>query len=248
MLHDPCLNKGTGHTLTERERMGLRGLLPPKISSLEEQIERNMERYLDPAKSNIKMTVGNKDPSTTGITDDDLRKWSVLSDLQDRNETLFYRLLVDNFAEMARVVYTPTVGYVCRYYHKLYRRPRGMFFSTQDRGQMAAMMHNWAEDVHAIVVTDGSRILRLGDLGANGLGISIGKLDLYVAAAGFSPRAVLPIVLDVGTNNEKLLASKSYMGVRHKRITGDDYYSLVDEFMNAASTRWPKAVIQVCGD
>lgn len=248
VLHDPCLNKGTGHTLTERERMGLRGLLPPKISSLEEQIERNMERYLDPAKSNIKMTVGNKDPSTTGITDDDLRKWSVLSDLQDRNETLFYRLLVDNFAEMARVVYTPTVGYVCRYYHKLYRRPRGMFFSTQDRGQMAAMMHNWAEDVQAIVVTDGSRILGLGDLGANGLGISIGKLDLYVAAAGFSPRAVLPIVLDVGTNNEKLLASKSYMGVRHKRITGDDYYSLVDEFMNAASTRWPKAVIQVCGD
>ena len=245
VLHDPCLNKGTGHSMNERERMGLRGLLPPKISSLEEQIERNMERFRDPNKSNIKMTVGSKDPSTTGISDDDLRKWSVLTDLQDRNETLFYRLLIDNFPEMAPIVYTPTVGYVCRYYHKLYRRPRGMFLSALDRGHLRAMLHNWEEDVHAIVVTDGSRILGLGDLGANGLGISIGKLDLYVAAAGFSPRAVLPIVLDVGTNNEKLLASKSYMGVRQKRIVGDEYYSLVDEFVNAASTRWPKAVRQI---
>ena len=244
VLHDPCLNKGTGHSINERERMGLRGLLPPKISSLDEQIERNMERFLDPNKSNIKMTVGSKDPSTTGITDDDLRKWSVLTDLQDRNETLFYRLLIDNFREMAPIVYTPTVGYVCRYYHKLYRRPRGMFLSALDRGHFRAMLHNWEQDVHAIVVTDGSRILGLGDLGANGLGISIGKLDLYVAAAGFSPRSVLPIVLDVGTNNEKLLASKSYMGVRQKRIVGDEYYSLVDELVNAASTRWPKAVIQ----
>ena len=244
VLHDPCLNKGTGHTMNERERMGLRGLLPPKISSLEEQIDRNMQRFRDPAKSYVRMTVGNKDPSTTGITDDDLRKWSVLSDLQDRNETLFYKLLTDNFSEMARIVYTPTVGYVCRYLHKLYRRPRGMFFSTEDRGQMSAMMRNWTEDVKAIVVTDGSRILGLGDLGANGLGISIGKLDLYVAAAGFSPRAVLPVVLDCGTNNERLLADRSYMGVRHKRITGDEYYKFVDEFVNAASTRWPKAVIQ----
>jgi malate dehydrogenase (decarboxylating) len=244
VLHDPCLNKGTGHSLNERERLGLRGLLPPKISTLEEQMERNLQRFRDPSKSNIKLTVGNKDPSTTGITDDDLRKWQVLSDLQDRNETLFYKLLVDNFPEMSRIVYTPTVGYVCRYYHLIYKRPRGMFFSVEDRGQMSAMMHNWNEDVSAVVVTDGSRILGLGDLGANGLGISIGKLDLYVAAAGFSPRNVLPVVLDVGTNNEKLLQSRSYMGARHKRVVGDEFYSLVDEFMNAVSTRWPKAVIQ----
>ena len=132
VLHDPVFNKGTGHSLVERERLGLRGLLPPRVLTMKEQIERNMERYNSGSGSGLKID----DPETRGVTDDMLRKWTVLQELQDRNETLFYSMLVDNFVEMAPIVYTPTVGYICKNYHKLYRRPRGMFFSSADKGQM----------------------------------------------------------------------------------------------------------------
>jgi len=240
VLHDPVYNKGTGHCLVERERLGLRGLLPPRVMKMEEQIERNMQRYWSkPAGLYV------EDAGKSGVTDDMLRKWTVLQELQDRNETLFYRLLVDNFVEMAPIVYTPTVGHICKNYHKIYRRPRGMFFTSADRGEMATMMYNWpSDDVHAIVVTDGSRILGLGDLGINGLGISIGKLDLYCAAGGFDPRNVLPCVIDAGTNNKELREDPSYMGMKHPRLSGEDYYALVDEFVSAVMNRWPRAVLQ----
>eukprot|EP00889_Picochlorum_renovo_P004863 jgi/Picre1/31893/NNA_007241.t1 len=241
VLHDPVFNKGTGHSLVERERLGLRGLLPPRVLTMEEQLERNMARYLSGSGPGLVA----EDPETSGVTDDMLRKWTMLTELQDRNETLFYRLLVDNFVEMAPIVYTPTVGHVCKNYHKLYRRPRGMFFCSADKGQMSTMMYNWPSDeVSAIVVTDGSRILGLGDLGANGLGIPVGKLDLYVAAGGFDPRNVLPCVIDVGTNNKELREDTGYMGMKHPRLMGDEYFALMDEFMNAVTTRWPRAVVQ----
>jgi malate dehydrogenase (decarboxylating) len=242
VLHDPVFNKGTGHSLVERERLGLRGLLPPRVLSMEEQIERNMLRY-ESGEHGPGLKADN--PESSGVTDDMLRKWQVLQELQDRNETLFYRMLVDNFVQMAPIVYTPTVGHVCKNYHKLYRRPRGMFFSSADKGQMSTMMYNWpSDDVSAIVVTDGSRILGLGDLGANGLGIPVGKLDLYVAGGGFDPRNVLPCVIDVGTNNEELLQDPGYMGMRHPRLMGNEYYELIDEFVAAVANRWPHAVIQ----
>ncbi len=149
-----------------------------------------------------------------------------------------------NIEKMVPIVYTPTVGWLCSNYSKMFRKTRGMFFTAKDRGNFVSMMQNWPyDDVEAIVVTDGSRILGLGDLGIGGLGISIGKLDLYVAAAGFHPKKVLPVVLDVGTNNEKLLKDPSYIGLRQNRLEGDEYYELVDEFMAAAIYRWPNVLI-----
>ena len=146
---------------------------------------------------------------------------------------------------MAPILYTPTVGWACLNYHKLFRRPRGMYFSAFDRGKMSTMVHNWPhEEVDAIVVTDGSRILGLGDLGCNGLGIPVGKLDLYVAAGGFHPSRVLPCVVDVGTNNEALRADPQYLGVKQPRLVGDAYYALLDEFVQAVMLRWPHAVLQ----
>merc|ERR1719228_3056396 len=147
--------------------------------------------------------------------------------------------------EMAPIIYTPTVGWACTNFSHLYRRPRGMFFSANDKGEMASMVYNWESDqVDAVVVTDGSRILGLGDLGMGGLGISIGKLDLYVAAGGFHPRRVLPCVLDIGTNNQKLIDDPRYLGSKHPRMDGEEYYEFVDEFMAAIKLRWPRALIQ----
>lgn len=240
LLHDPVFNKGTAHPLIERERLGLRGLLPPRTLTMEQQLERTMERFLH---GDDWLTV--EDQEAGDVTPEHLRKWHLLQELQDRNETLFYRVLRDHFVEMAPVVYTPVVGHVCRNYHKLYRRPRGMYFSAADRGEMATMTWNWpADDIDAIVVTDGSRILGLGDLGANGLGIAIGKLDLYVAAGGFNPGRVLPCVVDVGTDNEALRNDPWYMGLRQPRLTGNDYYAVMDEFVEAVMGRWPDAVLQ----
>eukprot|EP00884_Botryococcus_braunii_P012100 jgi/Botrbrau1/20891/Bobra.0135s0022.1 len=146
---------------------------------------------------------------------------------------------------MAEIVYTPTVGWACVNYHRIYRRPRGMYFCAKDKGEMTSMMWNWpAMHVDAVVLTDGSRILGLGDLGLNGLGICIGKLDLYVAAAGFHPARVLPIVIDVGTDNKLLQDDPLYMGLKHPRLTGDEYFSLLDELVRAIMGRWPKAVLQ----
>merc|ERR1719427_2666230 len=152
---------------------------------------------------------------------------------------------MDNFTEMAPIIYTPTVGWACSHFSHLYRRSRGMYFCPADKGEMASMVYNWESDqVDAVVVTDGSRVLGLGDLGIGGLGISIGKLDLYVAAGGFHPKRVLPVVLDVGTNNEKLRSDPRYLGIKEHRIEGDEYFELIDEFMAAVKLRWPRALVQ----
>lgn len=240
VLHDPWYNKGTAFPVSERERLSLRGLLPPKILTVEQQEQRVMTDYWKGVE-----TVPPEEVKSGGVTSEMARRWKLLQALQDRNETLFYKVLIDHFVDMAPIVYTPTVGWVCVNYHKLYRRPRGMYFSSEDRGEMGAMVYNWPQDdVHAIVVTDGSRILGLGDLGVNGLGIPIGKLDLYCAAAGFSPGHVLPCVIDVGTNNRRLLEDPLYMGLQQPRVEGQEYYDIVDEFVRAVMARWPDAVLQ----
>ncbi|RVW27895.1 NAD-dependent malic enzyme 2, mitochondrial [Vitis vinifera] len=174
-----------------------------------------------------------------------LAKWRILNRLHDRNETLYYRVLIDNIKDFAPIIYTPTVGLVCQNYSGLFRRPRGMYFSGKDKGEMMSMIYNWpAHQVDMIVITDGSRILGLGDLGVQGIGIPIGKLDMYVAAAGINPQRILPIMLDVGTNNQRLLEDRLYLGLRQPRLEGEEYLSVVDELMEAIFTRWPKAIVQ----
>lgn len=181
----------------------------------------------------------------SGVDPDDIRKWNVLQALQDRNETLFYKILMDNFDDMAPIIYTPTVGWACSHWSHLFRRPRGLYISADDKGEMASMVYNWEhDDVDAVVVTDGSRVLGLGDLGIGGLGISIGKLDLYVAAGGFHPKRVLPCVLDIGTNNQRLIEDPRYLGLKRPRLDGSEYYEFIDEFMAAIKLRWPRALIQ----
>ncbi|XP_059456140.1 NAD-dependent malic enzyme 59 kDa isoform, mitochondrial [Corylus avellana] len=235
ILHDPWFNKDTGFPLTERDRLGLRGLLPPRVISFEQQYARFMESY----RSLEKNTRGQPDSIVS------LAKWRILNRLHDRNETLYYRVLIDNIKNFAPIIYTPTVGLVCQNYSGLFRRPRGMYFSAKDKGEMMSMIYNWpAEQVDMIVLTDGSRILGLGDLGVQGIGIPIGKLDMYVAAAGINPQRILPVMLDVGTNNQKLLEDPLYLGLRQPRLEEEEYLSIVDEFMEAVFTRWPKAIVQ----
>lgn len=169
----------------------------------------------------------------------------ILEDVHDRNETLYHRILVDHMEEMAPLIYTPTVGQACKEFGMRFRRPRGMYFAEEDRGYMASMVYNWPQhDVHVICVTDGSRILGLGDLGANGMGIPVGKLSLYCAAGGIAPHRVLPVVIDVGTDNEELLEDEFYLGVQKKRLRGPEYFQLIDEFMQAVRHRWPKVLVQ----
>ncbi|XP_057531671.1 NAD-dependent malic enzyme 59 kDa isoform, mitochondrial [Amaranthus tricolor] len=235
ILHDPWFNKDTGFPLTERDRLGLRGLLPPRIVSFEQQYARFMESY----RSLEKNTEGQPDHAVA------LAKWRILNRLHDRNETLYYRVLIDNIEDFAPIIYTPTVGLVCQNYSGLFRRPRGMYFSAKDKGEMMSMIYNWpAQSVDMIVITDGSRILGLGDLGVQGIGIPIGKLDVYVAAAGMNPQRVLPVMLDVGTSNQELLKNPLYLGLRQPRLEGEEYLAIVDEFMEAVRTRWPKAIVQ----
>ncbi|XP_059097356.1 uncharacterized protein LOC131891736 isoform X1 [Tigriopus californicus] len=244
LVSDPISNKGLAFPLSERDRLSVRGLVPPRILSIQEQERVIMDEYTrgwaaraeqEPEDEIIK----------SGVSPDNIRKWKVLQSVQDRNETLFYRILMDNFQDMAPIIYTPTVGWACSHFSQLYRRPRGMYFSHGDRGEMASMVYNWESDeVDAVVITDGSRILGLGDLGLGGLGISIGKLDLYVAAGGFHPRRVLPVVLDIGTNNQKLLNDPNYLGLKQPRIDGEEYYAIMDELMAAIKLRWPRALIQ----
>ncbi|XP_020220101.1 NAD-dependent malic enzyme 59 kDa isoform, mitochondrial [Cajanus cajan] len=235
ILHDPWFNKDTGFPLTERDRLGLRGLLPPRVISFEHQYDRFMDSY----RSLEKNTHGQSDKFVS------LAKWRILNRLHDRNETLYYRVLIDNIKEFAPIIYTPTVGLVCQNYSGLFRRPRGMYFSAKDKGEMMSMIYNWpAQEVDMIVLTDGSRILGLGDLGVQGIGIPIGKLDMYVAAAGINAQRILPVMLDVGTNNQKLLDDPLYLGVRQPRLEGEEYLSIVDEFMEAVYARWPKAIVQ----
>ena len=218
VLNDPLWNKGMAFDYSERDRLGLRGLLPPMVKSIEDQIRHVLLhlRALDGA----------------------VAKNIYLQDLHNRNETLFHRLLIDHIEEMAPLVYTPTVGTACQQFGSQYRRTRGMYFSKYDRGHFSAMVYNWPhDDVHVIVVTDGSRILGLGDLGVHGMGIPIGKLALYCAAGGLAPHRCLPVVLDVGTNNQALLESTDYLGIREKRLEGQEYFDMVDEFIQAVFGR-----------
>ncbi|KAG2236597.1 hypothetical protein BDF21DRAFT_364076 [Thamnidium elegans] len=225
IIHDPLLSKGTAFSIAERERLSIRGLVPPRCQEMDKQLLR-IKRNLDALET-------------------PLAKFVFLSALQDRNEILFYKLLINYLDELSGIIYTPTVGEACLMSHSIYRRSRGMYFSSQDRGAMSAMVHNWPHDeVDVIVVTDGSRVLGLGDLGANGMQIPIGKLSLYVAAGGIRPRSVLPVVLDVGTNNESLLNDPLYLGMGHPRLDGEDYYTFVDEWVTAVHSRWPNALIQ----
>lgn len=225
ILTSPLFSKGTAFKNGERDRLRLRGLLPARVMNIHKQKKRFLQSLRD--------------------LDSDIRKNLMLEDLHDRNETLYHRILVDHMEEMAPLIYTPTVGQACQEFGIRWRRPRGMYFTEKDRGHMASMVYNWPEkDVHVIVVTDGSRILGLGDLGANGMGIPIGKLSLYCAAGGIAPHRVLPIVLDVGTDNQTLLDSEFYLGVQKPRLRGKEYYHLIDEFMEAVRYRWPNVLVQ----
>lgn len=225
LLHDPLLNKGTSFTDIERDLLGLRGLLPPKVTTLEQQCDRVL--------SNIR-----RQPT-------DLDKYSYLVSLQERNATLFYRTVVDNLFELMPIIYTPTVGLACQKYALIFRRPQGLFISYKDRGKVAQCLRNWPnEDVRMIVVTDGERILGLGDLGACGMGIPVGKLSLYTACAGIAPTQCLPVMLDVGTNNTALRSDPLYIGVADERLRGPAYDEFIDEFVNAVQEVFPHACIQ----
>ena len=226
ILHDPVRNKGTAFSEEERDALNLRGLLPPHIHTQDEQVMRVMENLRN---------------KTT-----DLERYLDLIALQDRNEMLFYRVVIDNIQEMMPIIYTPTVGTACQQYGHIFRRPRGLFISAGDRGHVAEVLRNWPhKDVRIIVVTDGERILGLGDQGTDGMGIPIGKLALYTACAGVPPTSCLPIMLDVGTDNESLLHDPLYIGLRQKRLRGQAYDDLVEEFIGAAQETFPKVVIQL---
>jgi malate dehydrogenase (oxaloacetate-decarboxylating)(NADP+) len=225
LLHDPTLNKGTAFTDAERDALGIRGLLPPHVHTQEEQVARVLENFRR---------------KTTP-----LEKYINLNSLHDRNETLFFRLIVDNPDEMMPIIYTPTVGLACQEFGHIFQRPRGLFISARDRGRIETILRNWPfRDVAMIVVTDGERILGLGDLGSNGMGIPVGKLALYTAAAGVHPTQCLPVLLDVGTNNETLLKDPLYIGVHERRLTGAAYDELVDEFVMAAQDVFPGVIVQ----
>jgi len=225
LLHDERLNKGTAFTEAERDRFGIRGLLPATINTLEEQQDRVRENY-------------SQKPTP-------LEKYIFMIALQDRNETLFYRTVIDDINEMMPIIYTPTVGEACAKYGHIFRRPRGLYVTAHDRGRMTEVLRNWPErDVAIIVVTDGERILGLGDLGAHGMGIPIGKLSLYTACAGVRPRQALPITLDVGTNNEDLLNDPLYIGLRQHRLRGAEYDEFIEEFIRSVRKVFPRVLIQ----
>jgi malate dehydrogenase (oxaloacetate-decarboxylating)(NADP+) len=224
-LHDPALNKGTAFTEEERDRLHLRGLLPPRVLTLQQQLDKTLASFRGK-------------PS-------DLEKYIYLISLQDRNERLFYRLVIDHLAETMPIIYTPTVGQACQRYAHLWRRPRGLFISARDRGRMASILRNWpTTDVRIIVITDGERILGLGDLGANGMGIPVGKLSLYTACAGVHPGWCLPITLDVGTDNDTFLNDPLYIGLQQRRLRGAAYDTLIDEFMDGVQAVFPRAIVQ----
>jgi malate dehydrogenase (oxaloacetate-decarboxylating)(NADP+) len=225
LLRDPTLNKGTAFTNPERDALGLRGLLPPHVCSQQDQVARVLENF--------------------HRLQTPLAKYILIEALQDRNEALFYRLIMENPDEMMPIIYTPTVGLACQQFGHIYRRPRGLFVSAADRGRIAQVMRNWPHrEASMIVVTDGERILGLGDLGANGMGIPIGKLALYTACAGLHPRRCLPVMLDVGTNNESLLRDPLYLGLQQKRLAGAAFDELVEEFIQATQEVFPGVVVQ----
>ncbi|AMN47044.1 malate dehydrogenase [Steroidobacter denitrificans] len=224
LLEDPLLNKGTAFTEQERRVFGLAGLLPPAVSSEQDQLARNYANY--------------KSKTT------DLERYQCLTALQDRNETLFYHLLSEHLTEMVPIIYTPVVGIACQEYSRIYHRPRGLYISIDQQDMLDELLAAVRRDVEVICVTDGERILGLGDLGIGGMGIPIGKLSLYTVCAGIHPATTLPIVLDVGTNNRELLEDPLYLGRRHERIRGDRYDAFMEAFVTAVAKRFPHAVLQ----
>lgn len=225
LLKDPLLNKGTAFSEEERDAFGLRGLLPDHVSSIEDQLGR--------ARTQI------------DSKPEDLQKSIYLSGLQDRNETLFYRFLIENLEETVPIVYTPVVAEACKHWSKIFRRARGVYVTPKDRGRIAALLRSRPTSHPAvIVVTDNERILGIGDQGAGGMGIPIGKLALYTAGAGIHPANTLPISLDVGTNNEDLLHDPLYLGLHEPRLRGDEYWSLIDEFVEAVIEVFPDSLLQ----
>ena len=224
-LADPLCNKGTAFTREERARLGLEGLLPPRVESLEEQAARVLANLAAKATP--------------------LEKHVYLSALQNENETLFCRVLLDRLEELLPIVYTPTVGQACLEWSRIYARPRGLYISREHRGRIATLLRGWPRtQIGIIVVTDGGRILGLGDLGANGMGIPIGKLALYTACAGVPPGLCLPVTLDVGTDNGALRSDAFYLGSREPRLAGERWDALVEEFVEATQTVFPGAIVQ----
>ena len=225
LINSPRLNKGTAFSDHERDIFDLHGLLPPHVGNLDEQIDRRMEAL-------------RAQPNSFG-------KYSFLRDLQDTNETLFYALLVRNVEEMLPLVYTPTVGEGCQRFSEIWRKPRGLFLSYPNKDRIDQILsHSRYDDVKCIVVSDGERILGLGDQGAGGMGIPIGKMALYTALGGIHPENCLPILLDVGTDNEDRLKNPLYIGWRHHRVRGQDYDNFVDAFVSSVKKRWPHVLLQ----
>lgn len=225
LLKDSLQNKGTAFSDEERDALGLRGLLPPRIFPMEQQVERALRQFRK--------------------KESDLERYIFLTSLQQRNETLFFRLLLDHLEETMPIIYTPTVGQACLEYGGIFRSPRGLWISIEDKGRVETVLRHWPnQGVKLIVVTDGERILGLGDLGALGMGIPIGKLALYTACAGLHPYYCLPITLDVGTNNKKLLEDPFYIGLARERASGGEYEDFLDEFLTASQKVFPGSLIQ----
>jgi malic enzyme len=224
LLRDPFTNKGTAFTAAERAELGLDGLVPPAVSTMDQQLVRVYENYRHKQIA--------------------LERYIHLASLHDRNETLFFRLLHDHIDEMMPVVYTPVVGEACQQYSHIFRHPRGLYISYEQRHQIDAVLANHPRSPAIIVVTDGERILGLGDQGVGGMGIPVGKLTLYTACAGIPPHLTLPIMLDVGTDNQERLDDPLYLGLRHKRIRGPEYQDFLDRFVDAVIRVFPDAVLQ----
>jgi malate dehydrogenase (oxaloacetate-decarboxylating) len=225
LLEEPLLNKGSAFTEAERRELGLTGLLPPGVSTPEVQLARIYGNYRQKTSN--------------------LERYIHLVSLQDRNETAFYRLLGEHLVEMMPIIYTPVVGEACQAYSRIYRRPRGLYIAYPQRHEIGAALANLGDQqVSIVVVTDGERVLGLGDLGIGGMGIPIGKLSLYTACAGIHPATTLPVILDVGTNNQELLSDPLYVGWRHERIRGGEYDAFVEAFVTALSERFPRVLLQ----
>ena len=225
LLHNPLLNHGSAFTLAERASNGIEGLLPPAVDTLELQIAR-IHLQLD-------------------FLDNDLQKYLILSDLQTRNETLFYAVVMSDPSTFMPLVYTPTVGEACQKFDHWFRTTRGLYLPVTAKGRLKEIMSNWPQqDIRFIVVTDGERILGLGDLGVNGMGIPVGKLALYTAVAVVPPHLTLPVTLDVGTNNDQYLEDPLYLGLRQHRVRGINYDELIEEFVQAVQSLYPKCCLQ----